>query len=467
MTIRYVGPGGSDSNNGLSWANRKLTLNGVEDTPVVAGDTVYVGPGVYRATLMIDVSGSGGSPITYIGDVTGQNTDGVGGIVRITGSDNDQTATRNYWLDASAAQRDYRTFRGISFDMAGTNGVYTGATALAGTNWIFEECTFDGYATSEIISVGGANQLAWMFQRCIFFGNLYYTIEFSHTSTISNAGHVINNCLFLGISGIAGAIGTARVGGITVSNCTFIGEYRCGRVLTALAASSYLYFYNCVFHKCYEGLRATVAGELVEDYNTFSSVSLLRTNVNTGANSVTYPALFNPPVLREDFRFPWLPFDLSKWSQVARKAGTSMIADDLFGITRPATDSKKSWGAIQYTGAIRETTTTYNSSAASLKLPDAGEQFLMRVPITNVSTTIALRCYREADYVGTNPQMILRQPGQSDRTITDTGNASTWNQLTDTFTPAALPPYVDIFIKSNNTAISGNYDTFFDTVVVS
>jgi len=63
--------------------------------------------------------------------------------------------------------------------------------------------------------------------------------------------------------------------------------------------------------------------------------------------------------------------------------------------------------------------------------------------------------------------MILRQPGQSDRTTTDSGSASTWNTLTDTFTPASLPPYVDIFIKSNNTATTGNYDTFFDTVAVS
>ena len=46
MTVRYVGPGGNNSNDGLSWANRKLTLNGVEDTPVAAGDIVYVGAGV-------------------------------------------------------------------------------------------------------------------------------------------------------------------------------------------------------------------------------------------------------------------------------------------------------------------------------------------------------------------------------------------------------------------------------------
>ena len=44
----YVGPGGNDGNNGTSWALRKLTLNGAEDIPVVPGDVVWVGPGVYR-----------------------------------------------------------------------------------------------------------------------------------------------------------------------------------------------------------------------------------------------------------------------------------------------------------------------------------------------------------------------------------------------------------------------------------
>jgi len=48
MTVRYVGIGGADAASGLSWALRKLTLNGVENTPVAAGDTVYIGPGTCR-----------------------------------------------------------------------------------------------------------------------------------------------------------------------------------------------------------------------------------------------------------------------------------------------------------------------------------------------------------------------------------------------------------------------------------
>src|SRR3990167_11457332 len=109
MTTRYVGAGGSDANSGLTWALRKLTLNGVEDTPVVAGDLVYVGPGTYSELLTVDVSGTAGNPIEYRGDYLGQNTDGVGGVVRVTGSDNDQTATRANCIAAGAA-RNYRTF---------------------------------------------------------------------------------------------------------------------------------------------------------------------------------------------------------------------------------------------------------------------------------------------------------------------------------------------------------------------
>ncbi len=134
MTTRYVGVGGNDSNSGLTWALRKLTLNGVEDTPVEAGDTVYVGPGTYRETLTCDVSGSSGSPITYIGDYTGANTDGVGGVVRITGSDNDQSGTRASGI--TSASKTYRTFSGFTIDTVTASGI----SMTADDNWIIEKC---------------------------------------------------------------------------------------------------------------------------------------------------------------------------------------------------------------------------------------------------------------------------------------------------------------------------------------
>jgi len=461
MTVRYVGIGGDNGNSGLSWALRKLTVVGVEST-VTAGDIVYIGPGRHTGGVALTTSGSDGSPIVYIGDVTGEHTDGVGGRVRLSGLDsNEQTFSQTYILNTNGVNVSYRTFRGIEFD-GSTSATINNGYATS-TNWIIEDCVFHSGAYSDIAFTAACNNIT--VRRCIFMGNGQggSAILFSNATTVSDAVILVENCIFFTARGVR----TDRVGGISIKNCRF----QCGaqgvRVGTALAASSYVYVYNSIFTNSTTGLQATALGEIVEDYNTFFSNTTDRSTVNTGANSVSYASLPLYPILLDGHIFPVPPIGtLNPLSAVGRKAGTSESTEDLFGMARPSTSSKKSWGAIQVTGAIRETTTVHGGSA-SVKLPDAGEQFLMRVPITAVSTTIACKCYREADYAGTLPQMILRQPGQSDRTTTDSGSASTWNTLTDTFTPASLPPYVDIFIKSNNTATTGNYDTFFDTVAVS
>ena len=84
-----------------------------------------------------------------------------------------------------------------------------------------------------------------------------------------------------------------------------------------------------------------------------------------------------------------------------------------------------------------------------------------------MSTVFTVKCYREANYAGTNPTLIIRQAGQADNTFTDIGAASAWNTLTVTCTPAALPGWVDIFVASYNTAGAGSYAAYFDTVTVT
>ena len=63
--------------------------------------------------------------------------------------------------------------------------------------------------------------------------------------------------------------------------------------------------------------------------------------------------------------------------------------------------------------------------------------------------------------------MVIKQPGQADRTVTDTGSAGAWNQLTDTFTPASNPGWVIVELVSNSTATSGSYAVYFDDLEVS
>jgi hypothetical protein len=238
-------------------------------------------------------------------------------------------------------------------------------------------------------------------------------------------------------------------------------------VQTALEEGSTITVNNCIFYGCTNGMQGTATGQIIENYNALYGNSTPRTNVDSGANSNAYPPLLMPPILNSGHQFPWAFGALSNWSQIARITGATAPSDDLFGMTRPATASKQSWGPIQYVGAVRDATTKDGATGASIKLPDAGEQFIMRALVANASTTISLKVYRESDYAGDLPQMILRQPGIADDTTTDSGDAAEWNTLSDTLTPAALPPYLDIFVRSRNTATSGNYAVYVDTVSVA
>ena len=467
MTTYYVGIGGNDGNTGLSWAQRFLTLNAAEDVPVVAGDTVYVGPGVYREQLDIDVTGGAGTPITYIGDVTGEHTDGVGGIVRITGSDDDEEYDAVGWrpycvLADLTANHDYRTFRGFFMDSAIYDCIF--AQPGEGTDhdhWIIEDCAFenaDGAITLNIAAAGGH-----IIRRCVFMGGVNNGIfSIWSAALVEDSGDVIENCLFLG-GNDAAWIG--KVGGVTIRDCTFLYSVNRAVYASALGAQT-LAVNNCIIAYGYIGLEASALGEILEDYNSVYGCYTDRTDVAVGAHSLDYVPLLLPPLMYSGICSPWKYGDLSKWSLLARETGTGATSVDLWGRTRPATASKKSWGAVQYQGPQRDATTTHSGSTASLRLSDAGRHQIW-VPSSAASTTFSCYVYREANYAGTNPSMVIKQPGQADTTVTDAGAAGSWNLLTTTLTPAALPCYVVVELVSGNTAVAGNYAAYFEDLEVT
>jgi hypothetical protein len=458
MATYYVGSGGDNGNDGQSWANRKATLNGAEDTPVAAGDVVYVGPGIYREQLTCDVSGSSGSPITYIADITGAHTDGVGGVVRVTGSDDDQTATRNRCIYASG--KDYRTFRGFWLDTAS----YYCAYCSGGTGWILEDCTLSeaGYYG---FYADGAALSGITLRRCVFLANVQHGAAFYHSADVADISALIENCAFFG--NLQGHIVTWNMGGITVRNCTLLGSDYGIRIRAALAGGSSVAVTNSLLVSLWTAFYATAAGEIVEDYNNLFANGTDRTNTAAGANSTAYPPLFEPPHLADGggYKLPWNLGDLSYWSHLARMADDgSTPTVDLYGLARPGTAGKASWGATQQQGAEREASTVRNGSA-SVKLGDAGSEFLL-VPVQAREMTVSVYAYREADYAGTAPQLLIHQPGQSDQSATDTGAAEGWNRLEVTFTPAAGPGWVLVELRSNNTAAAGSYAAYFDDLYV-
>ena len=290
MTTRYVGKGGDNGNSGLTWALRKLTLNGAEDTPVAAGDTVYVGAGTYREELICDVSGTSGSPITYIGDYGGSNTDGVGGVVRITGSDDDIIATRDDCV--YIPEKNYRTFIGFKTDLSiATYGAFTSYTSCA--NLIIDRCYIGATLGDGIfISQPGTDI---QIKNCYIQAGYYATaskkgIRIFYTTPIDDRSIVIENCI---INSAESAIDISKIGGITVRNSLLFGADQGIFISAALTEGQVVTVNNNIFFSLYKALVAQSVGEIVEDYNSFYKCQYARVNVDTGANSNTYPPLFD------------------------------------------------------------------------------------------------------------------------------------------------------------------------------
>lgn len=476
MTIRYVGKGGNNSNDGSTWALRKKSLNSVESL-LNAGDTVYVGPGEYYVAdgaLECDKSGSSGSPISYIGDVTGQYTDGVGGVVRLSGvADPERDIAIASYLVRNVAGREYRTFKGFAYDGYSTAGIYcdTGFDGL-----VVEDCIFAVAPTTNALAgiqldvdVGEVGHSIEV-RRCFFTGHRnagFSTFGFAADREIDAT---FENCIF-DLDSTSG-IHISSTYGLTVKNCTFIKSNRSENSVRAafrcinIQSPNDNWLYNSIIHRS-TVVSSNDTGAIVDDYNVYIPDRPDPTlGVTEGGNTVYRPLIYKPPTLLRGFLLP-MPFQ-EFWANSdipSLGCGQSPPSTDFYGLDRPSVDAKKTRGAIQYQNMYRETTTVPSGEAESIKFSDAGvHQFF--VPITNKNMKISIETYREANYAGTNPQMIIKQPGQSNRTQTDTGSASQWNELADSFSPATSPGYFVIEIRSNNTATSGSYAAFFGKLAV-
>lgn len=355
MTTRYVGIGGNDANDGLSWANRKLTLNGVEDTPVQAGDTVYVGPGTYYGlgadpVLTVDVSGSSGSPITYIADVDGSHTDGVGGCVCLTGLAEDKlTYVTGYII--SATGKSYRTFDGFLFDGA----VYSAVRFVnTQSNVTIQNCIFlSNNGNNTIVSFADASS-DHVIQNCIFIcgykGGTGNCISIESSNEVNDKTFTVSNCLFIGMNS---GVYSLKCGNVTVKNSTFF-HTRYGCRTNAVNVTYPMIANNNVLYGCNTAFYAAAAGgQIVEDYNNINGCDVARTNVNAGAHSLAYPALFDTRWAQE---LLWnggtmvSPFDLSSISGLLNVAGTSPTTTDIRGTT--VQGAQREWGALEYDSTL-------------------------------------------------------------------------------------------------------------------
>jgi len=355
MTTRYVGPGGNNGNDGLSWANRKLTLNGVEDTPVEAGDTVYVGAGTYRETLTCDVDGSSGSPITYIGDFTGEHTDGVGGEVRITASDDDSTYASRHGI---VADKNYRTFEGFTIEASPELAGYYkfGLTSLNATYMIVRKCVFYwGFGGIDVV-YSDTTPRTYLIENCVFIGG-YYGIRIRATGgNVDNDLTTIQNCLFLGQRTNGYGVIVDYVGGVSINNCTFLfGDNGVSMSGHALTAGQHVTVKNSLFthinNVALNGV-ASYTADITEDYNNFCFCYVARSNVDTGAHSTAAYHILDTRWAHKMMQGGKLltPFDHAYYSRLVDVAGLSPTTTDIRGTATQG--AKRELGALEYNSSL-------------------------------------------------------------------------------------------------------------------
>lgn len=238
MAVYYVRKTGSDAAAGTSAGTAWLTIDKAANT-VAAGDTVYIGAGVYRELVTMDTSGSSGSVISYIADIDGSKT-GDAGLVIISAHDDDAaTATRaNCW---NMNGKTFVEVHDIVF-IGGTGDFVVGNTAH-GSATAYEGCVFNGCVLSAQGRVNGQYGLQVELNAgvtptasglkvigCTFTGGIKIDWDKNVTDHV-NVKIVIDGCRFFGsydaqnttinLSAV-GTTGSFSIGGVQITHNTIL-----------------------------------------------------------------------------------------------------------------------------------------------------------------------------------------------------------------------------------------------------
>jgi hypothetical protein len=323
-TITYSGSSLQGHSNitwnvGGAWATMTNVL--VNTNSVAAGDSVYVGATVYRATLASVKSGSsGGGFVAVIGDVDGAQTGDAGQVTVSAYTTSDTTAPSATQLLALGAT-SYVSFAFFTF-IGGSNNTGGMVTNGGGNNWTFTDCVFNQiYPTSSATqgvfnfsAAGTGTALALTLDRCTVVSAQTYAITITLPTSASSAGGdydalcVIRNSFIFAIGTYAiGVLSTGSAtyhgGGVRVYNSVVIGGSSNAVTCTGPTLSTTI---PCEVHNSLiitrgTALSANNLGYLIESNNLIFAVTT-RTNTNVGYGSV---ANLNAPLVELGQSYKW------------------------------------------------------------------------------------------------------------------------------------------------------------------
>ncbi len=352
MSIYYLRMSGSDSNNGTSAATAWRTFGKLlSSAGIASGDTCYVGAGVYREIVTINMV-SATAETFIIGDFEGFQTGDAGEIQWTTYLVNDETLPSTTTLLAVNG-KDFLTFKNISF-------VCPQSTTIGAANPISKEIKFINCSFQCVGAIGGtiislattfgvsANHLI---SNCMFLSMAGVCINIALATGVGsdyNANILIQNCsmfsLFGCVSVTSSGVSANEGGGVKINNCFmfFAGNSAVTTTTLRVGGNNFTYpviVYNCFFlSRTNNACNATELGALIENNNIIIS-SVPRLNVNIGPQTVADSSLA-PPIhfgqekLIGKFLRPFgMPTERSPLLGHADVSLTSL--NDILGIARP------------------------------------------------------------------------------------------------------------------------------------
>lgn len=353
MATYYVRKTGNDSNAGTSAGAAWLTVDKAANT-VAAGDTVYIGAGTYRELVTMDTSGSSGSIISFIGDITGTYT-GDDGLVIISAHDSDDSvATRAIVLDFNGknfVEWHNCTFVGSNSAFVIGNTAYATATAYEGV--VINNCTViaTGYTWGVKFALNASTTptaSGIKITRCTIQGGLQILHDTNATAHV-NTKILIDSNRILGIGGVnplqidrnTGTT-TYSVGGITISNNFIQSAFQYGISASYIknTTNPCVIASNVIYNQSSAAIinSSGTATAVVVRNNILGSVSTLTGVTDSGSNLIKPVLLFgglHDHQLTSAFGYsPYLPFE-------------PMAAS---GITNPAIDTGSNTYAQTYDG---------------------------------------------------------------------------------------------------------------------
>lgn len=350
MANYFVRKTGSDANAGTTKGAAKLTIQAAINIATSPGDNVYVGAGVYREIVTFGTSGTAGNVISLIGDYKGTFTDDAG-VVRITGSNDDITATRANCI--TAAGKSFLSVFGFVCDMSTSHPIkFANSGANDFSDITITECHVHGVGSFVYGMLFDQAAASKKFSNitissCVVFGGQSSGVQIQLATETNGLNILVSNCMFIGTGGVG--LRVYRVGGLTVQNCTFISTILVAFLMDGNTGTALANCYNCIFYSCIGGMQSNVAATITEDHNTFYGCQTNRTNVAAGANSVTRPPLFDTRWFFEAVNGGRLvtPFDLASYSTLVEyNSGTGAPATDLRGA--PVVGTYREWGALEH-----------------------------------------------------------------------------------------------------------------------